>query len=58
MMCNVALERRMGFLSLDAGDLTQDMFTIMTALKGLYLLSSPALKRLYGFVNTIKVTIM
>merc|ERR1711899_346046 len=26
MMCNVALERRMGFLSLDAGDLTQDMF--------------------------------
>ena len=41
MMCNVALERRMGFLSLDAGDLTQDMFTIMTALKGLYLLSCP-----------------
>ena len=41
MMCNVALERRMGFLSSDeAAQNKSDMQKIMTSLKGWYLVSS------------------
>lgn len=42
MMCNVALARRMGFLSLN-GDMTQDMKLIMTALRGYQAASTQAM---------------
>ena len=42
MMCNVALERRMGFLNLDE-DMSQDMIKIMTALKGYQTASNQAM---------------
>ena len=48
MMCNVALERRMGFLSLDNSGVadnkvTEDMIKIMTALKGAQTASNQAM---------------
>ena len=41
MMCNVALERRLGFLNLDND--SQDMIKIMTALKGYQTASNQAM---------------
>ena len=41
MMCNVALERRLGFLNLDSD--SQDMIKIMTALKGYHTASNQAM---------------
>lgn len=43
MMCNVALERRMGFLSQDQQHMSQDMIKIMNALKGYQAASSQAM---------------
>nr|AKH03534.1 cytochrome P450 314A1 [Paracyclopina nana] len=43
MMCNVALERRMGFLNPDQQQMSQDMIKIMNALKGYQTASSQAM---------------